>query len=106
MRIWPQPTSAGTGAGLIVQVWLAVSVPLAVVASTSNVCTAIASPGYVCGDEHAVAVAPSSEHVNVAPGTTDENSNVAMVLVVVRSGAASIVTSASSAAAGSCHHSW
>jgi hypothetical protein len=44
----------------------------------------------LAGELHAVNAAPSSEHSNVEPGSSAENVKVALVSLVVSSGAESI----------------
>jgi hypothetical protein len=74
------------------------------VTRTRNSCRPTARPVYVFGEEHGENAVPSSEQSYVVPRSLEENSKVALVLTVVRSGPESIVDSGGvPAGSGSIH---
>src|SRR6185436_10252280 len=86
-----------SGAEVIVQVNEAGegSVPAPLTARTRKLWLPAASPEYACGLVHAVKLALSSEHWNVAPAGVVVKENVALVLVVEAAGDEVMVVSAS-----------
>src|SRR5918992_4037478 len=102
----PHWTSAATGGGLISHVQSAVATfPSTSVALTVNVCLPTASPLYSRGDVQAPNAPPSSAQARLAPRSLAENSNVAPVCTVVRSGPDVIFTSGGTPTAStSTHH--
>jgi hypothetical protein len=58
-----------------------------------NVCSPIARAVYVAGEVQTVKAAPSSAHSKVDPGSLAEKLNMALVSVVVASGAEVIAVS-------------
>src|SRR5918999_4059824 len=93
-RTSPHWTSAAAGCGLISHVHCAVSTfPSRSVALTVNVCLPTARPVYSRGDVQAPNAPPSSAQANAAPRSLAENSNVAPVCTLVRSGPEVILTS-------------
>src|SRR5918999_262656 len=86
----------GGGGATIVQVWTAgvwSTLPARSVARTRSVCWASDRPVSSCGDSQAAKAAPSSEHWKLAPGSSLENSKVALDSSVSESGPESIEVS-------------
>ncbi len=68
------------------------ALPAGSVAVTTNVWAVRLSPVNSAGDSHVGCATPSSSHVSVAVGSSEEKMNSASVLTVVGSGPESIVT--------------
>src|SRR5919106_142430 len=113
-EVWPFQLSAAAaamsgallqfGGASTVQLELAgdpSGVPAGSVARTLNSWSPSASPLYSAGEEQASQAELSSEHSNTDPATFDENSKLALELVVVASGCASIVVSGATTDGGS-----
>src|ERR687895_622251 len=80
-------------ASVIVHVWLAgveSTFPATSRARTRKVCDPLLRPVYFCGDVHAVKVALSSEHSNVAASLA-ENVKLALLVLILAPGPLSIV---------------